>query len=415
MIDVALTKENALPYDMWGLLSLSWKPAPQDGVTVFLQGLEKRGPDNRRKRIYMSAVTPDLYAGMYQAKVVGFFDQLFSPANAAKPLMRIYLDTFWDLYWDLHLGVKGKDVPDQVRQIGENFNTVLAYRDPTQKIVYDNYMAVRKNLDFLKTWIDNRLKDIQSGKTPEPEKTFGWYWIKNGEDSEFFNHKDVVFECFHNFVAFSQWGNTLYNIMTRLGKDTGDAQTKDWFTKTMAGNFDGPDGSAFTPALDRPCHGAAVARELGLSWDTVNTIAMDATQHIVAADATRLDGVRVIGVDEHRWSHTHRPGEDGFVTVIIDLTPVVEGSGRARLLDLVPGRSAAALKTWLSAQAAAFRDQVEVVAMDGFGGYKTAATEVLPEATPVMDPFHVVALAGTKLDLCRQRIQQRPAHRWNAS
>src|SRR6478609_8967449 len=153
MIDVSLTKENALPNDLWGLLSKTWQPAPEDGVTVFLQGLEKRGPDNRRKRIYMSAVTPDLYAGMYQAKVVGFFDQLFSPANAAKPLMRIYLDTFWDLYWDLHLGVKGKDVPDQVRQIGENFNTVLAYRDPTQKIVYDNYMAVRKNLDFLKSWI----------------------------------------------------------------------------------------------------------------------------------------------------------------------------------------------------------------------------------------------------------------------
>ncbi len=44
--------------------------------------------------------------------------------------------------------------------------------------------------------------------------------------------------------------------------------------------------------------------------------------------------------------------------------------------------------------------------MDGFGGYKTAATEQLPEATTVMDPFHVVALAGAKLDLCRQRIQQ---------
>ena len=34
---------------------------------------------------------------------------------------------------------------------------------------------------------------------------------------------------------------------------------------------------------------AAVARELGLSWDTVNTIAMDATQMIVAADTTRLE------------------------------------------------------------------------------------------------------------------------------
>jgi transposase len=151
---------------------------------------------------------------------------------------------------------------------------------------------------------------------------------------------------------------------------------------------------------------AAVARELGLSWDTVNTIAMDATQMIVAAETGRLDGVRVIGVDEHRWSHTRRAGEDGYVTVIIDLTPVLEGTGRARLLDLVPGRSAAALMSWLSAQSAAFRDRVEVVAMDGFGGYKTAATDQLPEATPVMDPFHVVALAGAKLDLCRQRIQQ---------
>ncbi len=26
--------------------------------------------------------------------------------------------------------------------------------------------------------------------------------------------------------------------------------------------------------------------------------------------------------------------------------------------------------------------------MDGFGGYKTAATEQLPEATAVMDPFY---------------------------
>ncbi len=247
MIDVALSKENALPFDMWGLLSMSWKPAPQDGVTVFLQGLDKRGPDNRRKRIYMSAVTPDLYQGKYQTKIVRFFDQLFSAQNANKPLMRIYLDTFWDLYWDLHLGVKGQDIPQQVRQIGENFNTVLAYRDPTQKIVYDNYMAVRKNLDFLKSWIDDRLKDIQSGKTPEPEKTFAWYWLKNGEESEYFNHKDVVFECFHNFVAFSQWGNTLYNIMAKLGRDTGDGQTKDWFTKTMATDYDNPDGSAFPP------------------------------------------------------------------------------------------------------------------------------------------------------------------------
>jgi transposase len=129
---------------------------------------------------------------------------------------------------------------------------------------------------------------------------------------------------------------------------------------------------------------AAVAQELVLSRDTGNTL--DATRMIIAADTSRLDGVRVIGVDGHRWSHTRRPGDDGYATVIIDLTLVLEGTGRARLLDLVPGRSAAALTNWLSAQTTAFRDRVEVVAMDGFGGYKTAATEVLPAATAVMIP-----------------------------
>jgi transposase len=49
---------------------------------------------------------------------------------------------------------------------------------------------------------------------------------------------------------------------------------------------------------------------------------------------------------------------------------------------------------------------VEIVAMDGFGGYKTAAVEALPDAVTVINPYHVVALAGHKLDLCRQRVQQ---------
>ena len=120
----------------------------------------------------MTALTPDLYRPMYGDKVVGFFDKLLDDSNAGKPLMRPYLESYFDLYWDLHLGVKGDAIPDRVRQIGESFNTVLAYRDPTQKIVYENYMKVRQNLAYLKEWIDDRLADITSGKTPNPEKTF---------------------------------------------------------------------------------------------------------------------------------------------------------------------------------------------------------------------------------------------------
>jgi hypothetical protein len=173
MIGVELTKENALPYDLWGLLSETWKPAPEKGVTVFLQGLEKRGPHNERKRASTSQPSrPDLYRPMYGDKVVQFFDKLLDDSNAGKPLMRPYLESYFDLYWDLHLGVKGDTVPARVREIGEAFNTVLAYRDVTKKIVYENYMTVRSHLAYLKEWIDDRLADLASGKIPNPEKTF---------------------------------------------------------------------------------------------------------------------------------------------------------------------------------------------------------------------------------------------------
>jgi hypothetical protein len=215
MIDVTLTKENALPFDPWGLLYESWRPTPEEGVTVFLQGLEQRGDHNLRKRIYMSAVTPDLYEPMYRDKVVAFFDELLDPRFAGKPFMRHYLDYYFDIYWDLHLGVKGDAIPPQVRTIGESFNTVLAFRDPTQPIVYENYMTVRALLNFLKTWIDERLDDVANGHVADPEKTIAWYWLKNAGNGEHFSKKDVVFECFHNFVAFSQWGNTIFGIMSR--------------------------------------------------------------------------------------------------------------------------------------------------------------------------------------------------------
>ncbi len=248
------------PYDLWGLLSETWKPAPEEGVTVFLQGLEKRGPHNRRKRIYMTAVTPDLYRPMYGDKVVAFFDKLLDDANAGKPLMRPYLENYFDLYWDLHLGVKPDAIPQQVHDLGQAFNTVLAYRDPTQKIVYDNYLTVRANLAFLKSWIDDRLADLENGKTPNPEKTFAWYWLKNAGDGEYFAHKDVVFEVFHNFVALSQWGNSLYNIMLKLATDTGDPETRAWFKKTMEGNPDDAGGEAFHAA--RAVRDGAVPHDL---------------------------------------------------------------------------------------------------------------------------------------------------------
>jgi len=44
--------------------------------------------------------------------------------------------------------------------------------------------------------------------------------------------------------------------------------------------------------------------------------------------------------------------------------------------------------------------------MDGCIGFKTATTEEIPQARAVLDPFHVVRLAGEALDQCRRRVQQ---------
>jgi hypothetical protein len=247
MIGVNFSKENALPYDLFGLITRDWRPSPEQGETVFLQGLEKRGPNNLRKRIYVSGVTPDLYKPMYSAKVVAFFDKLLDQQFANKPFMRHYLDYYWDIYWDLHLGVTGDAIPFEVRQIGESFNTVLAYRNPLLPITYDNYMIVRERLDLLKSWIDDRISDIENGKTKDPEKTIAWYWLKNAGDGSHFAKKDVVFECFHNFVAFSQWGNSIFGIMSRLSEDGGDPAVRASFQKTMSGNFDNANGTPYSP------------------------------------------------------------------------------------------------------------------------------------------------------------------------
>ena len=149
---------------------------------------------------------------------------------------------------------------------------------------------------------------------------------------------------------------------------------------------------------------ARVAEALAVAWDTANDAVLAEGRRRLIADLTRFDGVTTIGVDEHVWRHTRRG--DRYVTVIIDLTPIRNGTGPSRLLDMVQGRSTAVFSTWLADRPQAWRDRIEVVAMDGFTGFKTATTQQLPDAVAVMDPFHTVRLAGDALDACRRRVQQ---------
>jgi transposase len=149
---------------------------------------------------------------------------------------------------------------------------------------------------------------------------------------------------------------------------------------------------------------ARIAEALGVSWNTANDAVLAEGKRVLIEDPHRLDGVQVIGVDEHVWRHTRRG--DKYLTVIIDVTPIRDKTGPARLLDMVEGRSKKTFARWLEQQEPSWRNGLQVVAMDGFTGFKTATPEQLPDATAVMDPFHVLRLAGDALDECRRRVQQ---------
>ena len=147
----------------------------------------------------------------------------------------------------------------------------------------------------------------------------------------------------------------------------------------------------------------ACARDLYCSWGALNTAVLAKGMATLINNPYRLDGVEMVGVDEHVWRHTRHGNR--YVTVIVDLTPRKHDQP-ARLLDMVEGRSEKAFARWLAEQSQSLRDRVKVIAMDAFAGYKKAARREIPHAVEVLDPFHIVKLAGDKLTAVRCRLQR---------
>ena len=163
---------------------------------------------------------------------------------------------------------------------------------------------------------------------------------------------------------------------------------------------------------------AAVARDLGVGWHTVNDAFTEHTRRLLddqplaeeAEEASDTeDGAGgtadvqvvplVLGLDEHAWQRARRRRRTQYATVFVE--------GRTGLLlDLVQGRSAAAASDWLAAQTADWRRRVAVAAVDPFEGYARAVRQQLPDATLVVDHFHAIRLGNRVLDEVRRRTQQ---------
>jgi transposase len=154
-----------------------------------------------------------------------------------------------------------------------------------------------------------------------------------------------------------------------------------------------------------------IARQLGVSWKTVWRHVRPVLEKW-AADESRFQGVTTLGVDEHLWHHVStKPVEDGGrgpkeLTGMVDLSRDAAGRVRARLLDLVPGRSAKAYANWIEERGERFRAGVQIATLDPFAGYKKALDDELDDAVAVLDAFHVVKLGTAAVDEVRRRVQQ---------
>jgi transposase len=142
---------------------------------------------------------------------------------------------------------------------------------------------------------------------------------------------------------------------------------------------------------------AAVAREFGVCWWTImNAVIEHGTP--LADDPERVGAVAQLGVDETSFQAA-RPGRaTRYVTGLVDLD-------RRRMIDLVPGNSAADLRRWCANAAPAWLAQVSVVATDLAESYRAGLSPHLDHATRVADPFHVVRVANRCLDKVRRRVQ----------
>jgi transposase len=145
-----------------------------------------------------------------------------------------------------------------------------------------------------------------------------------------------------------------------------------------------------------------VAADLGVAWWTVQ-----ATVNAAAVLLPEVDNlhVRRLGIDEHRYRRVRwfRDDQGGWRRVEPWMSTIVNADC-GQVLGIVDGRDSAAVGGWLAERSQAWRDRIEVVAIDPSAAFKKAITEELPNAQISVDPFHLVQLANLMVTRVRQRL-----------
>ena len=157
-----------------------------------------------------------------------------------------------------------------------------------------------------------------------------------------------------------------------------------------------PHGSNFTrdfeervAYLAQQCSKTAVAELLRTTWRTVGKVIRRVVER-AGAGVDRLDGLRLIGVDELSYRRHHE-----YVTVVVD-------HERGRVVWACKGKSAATLTRFFEDLGPDRCAQLEAVTLDLSQAFIKAVTEATPGAKLIFDRFHVQRLVHDALDETRR-------------
>lgn len=123
-----------------------------------------------------------------------------------------------------------------------------------------------------------------------------------------------------------------------------------------------------------------------------------------------LPPVAVLGIDDHRRGKPlyHRDRRTGAWVADADRwqTVFVDSAGGHGLLGQVEGRAGVDAAAWLATQDPTWRAGITYVTIDMSSVYKSMVTTsgLLPNATLIVDAFHVIALANKMIGDVRRRV-----------
>jgi transposase len=152
---------------------------------------------------------------------------------------------------------------------------------------------------------------------------------------------------------------------------------------------------------------AEAARHAGVSWPVAHEAFAAAADPVLDQPVAP---VAHLGIDEHRRGRARFAvdAQTGEYTVLADRwhTCFFDLDGQQGLLGQVQGRTADDAAYWLAQATPAWRDRVEVVAIDMCTIYLAAVRRMLPKAQVAVDLFHVVQLAvKTAGDVRRRAVR----------